>query len=106
MTLPVVHPILSSLHPHQLEADIAFELIDGLLAGVRIVLALAGLAQMARHQEAAGAVVHFLGAALLDEDAGDRGLAGLRLLVLALPAFTAEPRIKEIAQQIGLVAVA
>src|SRR6266700_1523943 len=73
---------------------------------MRIVLALAGLAQMARHQQAAGSAVHLLLAALLDEDAGYRRFARLGREVLALPAVAAEPRVEKIAQQIGLVPVA
>src|SRR5712691_8409843 len=82
-------------HLDQLEPHIALELVGGFLAGMRIVLALAGLAQMARHQEAAHASVQILLAALLDENAGDGRLAGLGGKVVALPALAAKPRIEE-----------
>src|SRR5216684_7011812 len=61
---------------------------------------------MARYQQAVHAGVHVLLAPLLDEDAGNRRLAGFGRKVLALPPFAAEPRIEKVAQQIGLLAVA
>src|SRR6266851_8743543 len=94
------------LRANHLEADIAFELVGRLLARMRIVLALAGLAQMAGDQHCAGGGVDLFLAALLDEDTRHRRLAVLGGEVLALPAVAAEPRIEEVAQQVGLVAVA
>src|SRR5258708_10262818 len=95
----------ASFHLHQFKPHIALELIGGLLAGLRVILALARLAQMARYQEAVHAAVHVLPAALLDENTGDGRLARFGREGLALPSFAPEPRIEKVAQQIGLLAV-
>ena len=85
------------LRADQLEADIAFELVGRFLARMRIVLALAGLAQVAGDQQRAGGVIDRFIAALLDEDARHRCFALVGGEVLALPAVAAESRIEEVA---------
>src|SRR5580692_9168977 len=83
--------------PQQLEADIAVELVEGFLAGMWVVLALAGLSQIARHQDAARRRVDLLLAVLLDEDAGHRRFAGLCWKIFAFPVVAAEPRVEKVA---------
>src|SRR5215470_4604319 len=95
-----------SFHLGQFKPHIALELVRGLLAGLRVILALARLAQMARYQEAVHAAVHVLLAALLDENTSDGRLAGFGRKVLAPPSFAPEPRVEKVTQQIGLLAVA
>src|SRR5262245_25234478 len=74
------------LPPHQFEPHHALELPGGLPPGARIDRALPGLAQVADEQRRRGRAVDVLAAALLDEDAVDRGLAGLGGEGLAGPA--------------------
>src|SRR4030081_2161361 len=90
----------------QLEPGETLELSLGGPAGLRIILALAFLAEKMRLDLGHRRSRNGLAAALLDEGAPDRRLALGRGEIDAIPAVAAIAGGEKVAQQIGLVAVA
>src|ERR1700693_2345610 len=98
--------MVNSLRQRQLEAHQAFELSFGRATGLRIVLALALLAEKMRLDIGDRVAGDGLAAALLDEGPPHRRLALGGKQIDAIPAVAAIARGQEVAQQIGLVAIA